>query len=146
MIIDDKIQDLLNFKSSIFEVIASEIVSNKHIIIDMNAYIQLYEGGVNAEGIRIDSFKPYTSKTIQIKQSKGQPTDRVTLRDKGDFHRSFDIIVLDDRFLITATDEKTEMLITKYGEDILGLTDNNVNQIIWDYIYEALILKRNSLL
>ena len=31
------------------------------------------------------SYKPYT---VMVKEQKGQPTDRVTLKDTGDFHRS----------------------------------------------------------
>ena len=54
-------------------------------ILSWNADAQLYEQGVNALGVSIDSYKPYTDLTIEIKKEKGQPYDRVTLRDTGDF-------------------------------------------------------------
>lgn len=55
----------------------------------MNAEEQLYEQGINRLGVDIMDYAPYSPVTIEIKKALGQPTNRVTLRDEGDFESSF---------------------------------------------------------
>lgn len=45
----------------------------------------------------------------------------------------------DKQFEIKAADFKTEDLIKKYGRQILGLTDENIAILIWQYIYPDLM-------
>ena len=108
-------------------------------IIDANAEEQLFEQGVNRLGVSIMDYAPYSPVTIAIKEAKGQPTNRVTLRDEGDFQSSFYLEVGDKQFEIKAADWKTEELIKKYGRQILGLTDENIKILIWHYIFPDLI-------
>lgn len=72
---------------------------------------------------------PYTPFTKQIKRIKQQPTDRVTLKDTGDFYRSFFLVFGDDYFELDAKDKKVDELELKYGDDILGLTSDNVGVV-----------------
>jgi len=138
-IIQRKIEALKRIKKNIGKYISIVINDEKAIIIDMNTEDQLYEQGINNLGAEIMDYKPYQEFTISVKLSKGQPTDRVTLRDSGEFHRSFDLEITDKHFKVIATDDKTEQLIKKYGRQILGLTDENLNELIWSYIYDALL-------
>jgi hypothetical protein len=115
------------------------VKDNESFICDMNAEQQLFEQGVNRLGVKISDYAPYSPYTIEIKKMKGQPTDRVTLRDTGDFHESFYITVGNDRFEIKASDWKTEKLMKKYGRGILGLTQENLAELIWQYIYPELL-------
>lgn len=110
-------------------------------IIDANAEEQLFEQGINRLGVDIMDYRPYTPLTIAIKKEKGQPTNRVTLRDEGDFHSSFYLEVGDEQFEIKASDFKTEDLIKKYGRQILGLTNENISELIWQYVYPDLLTK-----
>lgn len=119
------------------------IWDNDAYIVDMNAEEQLFEQGINRLGVDIMDYAPYRPLTIQIKEEKGQPTNRVTLRDTGDFESSFFIEANDRQFEIKASDFKTEDLIKKYGRQILGLTDENIRALIWQYIYPDL-LKRTQ--
>lgn len=112
---------------------------NDAYIIDMNAEEQLFERGINRLGVEIMDYAPYRPVTIEIKEAKGQPTNRVTLRDEGDFESSFFLEVGDKQFEIKASDFKTEDLIKKYGRQILGLTDENIAILIWQYIYPDLM-------
>lgn len=107
-------------------------------ILDANAETQLFEEGVNSLGVSIMDYRPYAPLTIEIKKIKGQPTNRVTLRDEGDFESSFYLQVSDTQFEIKAGDFKTESLIKKYGAEILGLTTENISTLIWRYIYPDL--------
>ena len=132
MIIDELINRLEAFKMKLDsgELVRRIIKENDYFIIDLNAETQLYEQGVNNLGVSIDDYAPYSELTIEIKESKGQPTDRVTLRDEGDFHSSFYIEAGAKFFEVKASDEKTKGLIKKYGRQILGLTDENIRTLI----------------
>ena len=122
------------------------IWDNDAYIIDMNAEEQLFEQGVNRLGVHIMDYAPYSPLTIAIKEEKGQPTNRVTLRDEGDFESSFYLEVGDKQFEIKASDFKTEDLIKKYGRQILGLTDENINKLIWQYIYPDLLKQTKNVI
>lgn len=120
-------------------LIQNIIWENEAYILDMNAEEQLFEQGINRLGVEISDYAPYSPVTIEIKEAKGQPTNRVTLRDEGDFESSFFLEVGTKQFEIKASDWKTEELIKKYGRQILGLTDENIAILIWQYIYPDLM-------
>lgn len=122
------------------------IWDNDAYIVDMNAEEQLYEQGVNNLGVSIMDYRPYSEITIEIKKAKGQPTNRVTLRDEGNFESSFFLEVGKESFEIKASDFKTEHLIKMYGRQILGLTDENLSTLIWQYIYPDLLEKTKEIL
>lgn len=106
---------------------------NQQRIVEMNVE-QLYDYGMNSLGIRIDTYEPYSPYTVRIKQEKGQPYDRVTLRDTGDFHKSFEVVFEPVGFYITATDYKTQDLIDRYGARIFGLTPENKQDLTIKYV------------
>lgn len=122
-----------------------DIVRDKEdVIVSAIADNQLYRRGINGRGEKIMSYMPYTAKTIQNKKRKGQPTTRVTLRDTGAFHESMYVVFDSEGFYITASDEKTQDLVKKYGEEIFRLTDKNFTRIIRSHIRKELVkrLKR----
>jgi hypothetical protein len=120
----------------------SEIIKdNEAFICDMNAQVQLYEQGVNRLSVSIMDYQPYAESTIAYKKRKGQPYDRVTLRDTGAFHASFYITTTDKDFEIKARDEKTQWLTKRYGNQILGLTEEHVAEVAAEYVYPELMDK-----
>lgn len=135
----DKLRDF-NDKLTNGEYIAQIIIDNEPFIVDMNAEVQLYEQGENAHGMSIADYQPYRPLTIRIKEEKGQPTNRVTLRDEGEFESSFFIEVGNESFTIKASDFKTEELVKKYG-DIMGLNAEHRAELIWEYIYPEIMEK-----
>lgn len=137
-LISDKIDALRQFKHDMFNNIRFIVEKYDYIIGDMNAQDQLYERGINRNNEELMSIDPYKDITVQIKRFRGQPYDRVTLRDEGDFHRSINVTARHNEFEIYATDIKTESLIRKYGDDMLGLTDDNIIELTWEYIYPEL--------
>jgi hypothetical protein len=122
-------------------LIQSIILENEYVITDMNSEDQLYEQGINRLGVNIMDYAPYSPLTIEIKKEKGQPYNRVTLRDEGDFEHSFYVEADTQQFTIKAADWKTEDLIQRYGRQILGLTEENKIILIWAYIYPELKAK-----
>lgn|SRR5574343_587964 len=82
--------------------------------------------GIDSTGRAI---KPdYSMMTVRIKKAKGQPSDRVTLRDEGDFYSQFYVT---DKFPmhIDSKNWKTGKLTEKYGENIFGLTEEKQNEV-----------------
>lgn len=144
----DRLQQVIDalkrFQAEGDSIVQSILRDNEHIIIDMNAQNQLFERGIDSRGIELRNANPYSPITQKIKQFKRQPFDRVTLRDTGDFHRSFEVIFTQEGFIITANDIKTEKLIDKYGEHIFGLTAENLKELQEDYVAPELseILKK----
>lgn len=99
-----------------------------HLALDYNTESQLYERGIDADGNSLGEYTPFT---VETKRRKGQPTDRVTLKDEGDFHRGF--FATTDKFPIVfgSSDPKADMLEDKYG-NIFGLTTDNKKAFVED--------------
>lgn len=142
-IISNKIDALQQFINNMNDNIRNIVDKYDYILIDMNVQDQLYERGINRNEVKLEDIWPYAPLTIEFKTVKHQPFDRVTLRDEGDFHRSFNVKAYANDFEIYATDIKTDILTEKYGEEIFGLTDYNLNDFIHNYagpeLYEQLI-------
>ncbi len=115
------ISEIFNF------VISTEL---KELIIELNQD-QLYDLGEDSKGNKLWSFSPsmpYSPYTIKIKQAKGQPTDRLTLRDTGAFYKSFTVEVEGTSIVLDADGQKQDAnLFSQYGIDILGLNDQNMS-------------------
>lgn len=127
------------FKDSL-PMLLEDIVRDKEgVIVSAIADDQLYRRGINGKGEKIMEYMPYTARTIQNKKRKGQPTTRVTLRDTGAFHESMYVVFDSEGFYITASDEKTQDLVEKYGEEIFRLTDKNFTRIIRSHIRKELV-------
>jgi hypothetical protein len=107
-------------------LVMNEIAQNTNILEDLNA--EQLNKGIDSKGQKITP--DYTPFTKAIKRAKGQPTDRVTLKDTGDFYSSIDYSANFSGVDYTATDSKTNDLTEKYGDDILGLTDESINDVI----------------
>lgn len=90
----------------------------------LNTDEQMYNKGERADGAAITP--PYTAFTKAIKSQIGQPTNRVTLRDTGAFHRSVGVQWQATEFKLVANDPKTPDLVRKYSPAILGLSDDSL--------------------
>lgn len=134
------------FRDSLPEMLEDVIRDNEDVIVSAIADDQLYRRGITGRGRKIKDYAPYKDTTIRIKREKGQPTTRVTLRDTGDFHNSMFVVFDADGFYITSSDEKTEDLVAKYGEDIFRLTDKNFTRIIRSHIRRDLLRRTRQAL
>lgn len=125
---------LRKFKDILNDELKNEIMKHEDVIIQMVVRDQLYDQGIEGRGISIMSYQPYTARTIQIKQKKGQPYDRVTLRDTGEFYSSLHVEFDDDGFYVTSTDDKAKYLLARYGKTIFRLTNQNFTELLRNYI------------
>lgn len=132
---------LRKFKDILDQELKDEIMRNEEAIVKMVAEEQLYEHGIEGRGIGIASYKPYAPRTIKKKQRKGQPYDRVTLRDTGEFHKSLKVVFDDNGFYVTSTDDKAQYLLKRYGKTIFRLTDENLKILLNEYIRPSLKAK-----
>lgn len=137
--LDSVIAKFKNAENGIADIIKQTIMENEILVCEMNSEDQLYEKGITKDNTDIASYAPYSPVTVFIKKKKGQITTHVTLRDEGDFHRSFYIEFHPDSFEIAASDWKTQDLKKGYGPEIFGLTDENFFELAEYYIKPALI-------
>lgn len=86
---------------------------------------QMYSGmDSQDEDITLDGGG-YAPITIRIKKEKGQPTDRVTLKDTGAFYRGLYAKMDGANIYTGSTDPKTEEIEARTGKDIFGLNEGN---------------------
>lgn len=122
----------------------------KRLVISLNTEglptSQLFELGEDATGKTLESIGgEYSPFTVSVKQSKNQPTDRVTLKDTGAFYRSFVVKPFKGGFLIEAdTIKDGQDLQDSWGNEIVGISPDNL-QIIVELYRKAIIkqLKNN---
>jgi hypothetical protein len=121
----------------------------KKLVISLNTEgtptSQLFELGEDSEGTKLSQIGgDYSPFTVQEKQRKGQPTDRITLKDTGEFYRSFVVIPFKGGFRIEADTIKDDTDLEKeWGQNIIGLSPENI-EIIVNFYKDAIQEKVNQ--
>ncbi len=126
----DYMQNIKKVISEIPKETERILKSKEELILDLNRENQLFDKGINSDGVKL---KPYKPSTIQIKKTENAPFNRTTLFDTGAFTKAFKLKTNDLTFSIFSTDSKSSDLQDKYGSNIFGLTEENqqkTNQII----------------
>jgi Tfp pilus assembly PilM family ATPase len=101
----------------------------------LNRQVQLYEQGVGVDGRQMKSYYArgrdvYALKTIKIKQEKGQPTDRITLRDTGKMYQTFNTKLVKGELVLTAnTIKESDDLQDNFGQ-FVGLTAESKSELV----------------
>lgn len=124
----------LNPDKIVFELVAP----NKELqerILDLIRNDQLFTKGEDGEGNSLSELTQsglgYSLFTIQEKQRKNQPTDRVTLFDTGDFYKSFGLVVTLRYMEVTADPNKEDTnLFSDFGEDIISFSELSKNKLV----------------
>lgn len=97
---------------------------------------QLLKQGIDANE---DVIGYYSQLTESISNGRKKFNTHYTLKDTGEFFASMYVQVLRDSFVINANGDKGEdNLFEKYGDDIIGLTDENL-EIVIERIKEGFI-------
>lgn len=91
---------------------------------------QLYDKGIDGNGKSLGS---YTRQTIRIKVAKGQPTDRITLKDSGDFHASIEITATQQYFVISSNVGYDKWILRRYSRNTLKITNENLKDFLQRY-------------
>jgi len=118
--------------------IKESIDRNKGVLID-DQTDQMDSG---KDSLNISFVPSYADSTKQYKRRKGQPTNRVTLKDTGDLYRSIQIDTTTTQAIITANVEYFKYLVTHYENNvILGIQSDLMKDFIIKYTKP--ILKQN---
>lgn len=103
---------------------------------------QLYDKGIDSKSV---ALHPYRSLVYAEMKFNKRGIELVDLFLSGEFQRNFYIIIESETYGISSTDEKTEKLIAKYGDDIFGFTEENkINAFL--IIKPSLVEKINEIL
>lgn len=125
-------------------------VEFRNLIIQLNTKSQLFQQGIDSQGIKLSEYtrnNGYSNYTKAIKEAKGQPTNRITLNDTGEFYKSFRVQRDGNSIKIVANPIKDDTnLFEEWGIDIVGLTEESLETlsefakiIIVPYIKEKLL-------
>jgi hypothetical protein len=117
------------------QIVLATILKNQNEVLDLNI-AQLQEG-LTSENEKV--APPYSALTVEIKKTKGQPTDRVTLKDEGDFYRGFYFERGEFPLIVNSTDWKADKLTDKYGNNIFGFNKQNKTYIAKEIVQPELI-------
>lgn len=115
-------------EKAIYPTIQITVNRNKGDIIDQQTNGQMYKGE-DSKGMQ---FVPsYALSTINTKKRKGQPTNRVTLKDTGDLYKSIKVDASTTDFIISANVEYFKYLVTHYSSNIiLGLKREYLTEFV----------------
>jgi hypothetical protein len=125
-------------KAVINPSIRESVDKNKNVIKTAQTDEQMFLG-ITAGGSSIRPF-PYAKSTINYKRRNGQPTDRITLKDSGDFYESIQVEARPVDFVISTQITYSIFLVARYA-DILGLTAENLGLFVQNYTMP--IIKKN---
>lgn len=128
----DILKQVEDFRDHQDDFVTDIVRENEHEFIRLNTDEQLLEKGIDRTGLMIEPG--YTPFTVRLKQAKGQITTHVTLRDTGDYHKSKQLVITGNSIEMIATDEKAGDLRRKYGDEIEGLTDENMQYMIDEFV------------
>jgi len=98
-------------------------MNNEHIASDIVTQDQLFKRGEDAFGEKLPL--PYAPFTVDIKSALGQPTDRITLKNKGDFYAGHGFN--DQKWPVEGnnTDSKATEISKEWG-DVTNLNDKSI--------------------
>ena len=136
--ITNLIENLTKYKANINEYMEDITRSIEDEIKELNVH-QQYDMGEDRNGEPITP--EYAPSTIQYKRRKGQPTDRVTLQDTGQYHDTFKIRYEAEGFELYANDWKAGFLDKKYGKEIYGLQDEAARELA-DQVYQPRMIQK----
>lgn len=128
---------LTNFQKLDIENVARKTIDEtKETIVELNKE-QLF-AGKRSDGTDI---KPaYSGFTINEKEKKDQPYDRVTLKDTGAFYAGITVKVEGDKIIENSIDEKNDELFDKYATsrgNIFGLSTPYKKEYVNDQLRQA---------
>ena len=130
-----KLQKIKSEAHKAQEVIDEVVLENKELLIEAN--VSQMERGEYNDGKKI--APSYAKSTIARKIAKGQPIDRVTLKDSGDFHESMDMAKAPGGWDFGSYVTYQPFLVKKYTDKIYGITQSARRFIISSRVKEKLV-------
>ena len=126
----NRLKSFINFDLNEFWI--KLIEGNEEYILNLNRYDQLFDQGINSDGVNLDNIGgAYTEGYAAWKRSLGLPDDRNTLFINGYFYSQFEIQINNESFEIRASDaiELVRDIKERFGQKVLGLTEESENKL-----------------
>lgn len=137
-LLDTAFKSIDKVTKELTKVAQESVKKNEGIITALNT-ANLYSGK-DANNKSLDAIGgAYKPITVEIKKEKGQPYNRTTLRDTGDFYEGFFVDVKKDIWQVESEDSKRDKLVERYGKDIFGNTEKDETIINKQYILPDLL-------
>lgn len=121
-------EKILSVKDNINVIIQLSFEAIKPLVEDANI-LQLQQG-LRGDGTNLPNYSPVSVYVY------GKPAGPIRLYDQGDFYRGITMRAEFDGIVLEGRDIKTQMLELRYGEEILDLTEESIEQIQNDYLIE----------
>ena len=118
------------FELSIYSELEIAIRSFDFVLKDLVINKQLFREGIDGKGEKLPGYR---RTTIRLKISKGDPADRTTLRDSGEFYSHIQIDAFPDHFEIVSNVNYDKFILKRYGNDVLRITDENFREFMKNY-------------
>lgn len=135
---DKQIAFINSLEAQIYNDLQVTLEAFDFVVLDYVRNKQLFQKGIDGKGKKLQG---YTRTTIRIKQRKGDPYNRTTLRDEGEFYASLVLTAGPDGFEISTDVPHADKLTKRYGKDILRPTNENFAEFMRVYFLPN--LKRN---
>ena len=135
----DKVEDIIKGLATIGLPMMAKVFDESSLqvqSIDLNQ-IQLYDKGINADGLTLGEYSPVTIgywKPLAASEGRDGKTSNVTLKDTGEFYNSMKFEKDSEQFWISGDVNKGGTdLMQIYGQ-ILGLTTESL-----DYLHDEIL-------
>ena len=109
---------------------SANVLQVKQLVKKLNTEIQLRKDNIDSTGTKLSVIGgPYSTVTLILDPRKKGPND-IDLYSTGEFQNSFLVFVTVAGITITADTQKDEDDLTdRWGENIIGLTDENIQKV-----------------
>lgn len=134
-IFDRQIRFIENLESELFKEMENSIKGFGFELEEAITEDQLFNRGVDGNEKKLLG---YSRTTIRIKIAKGQPVDRTTLKDENNFHPSIQIDAFSDRFEVSSNVTHAKFLLSRYGQDILKVSNKNMKEFMLKHFIPAI--------
>jgi len=132
---DAQIKFIESFESNLLSEFERTVMDFDFVLKDYIVNKQLFREGIDGDGKKLAGYK---RTTIKYKIAKGDPTDRTTLRDSGEFYAYIQIEAFSSYFTISSNVGYDNFIIKRYGRNILKITSENINDFMFTYFLPKL--------
>ncbi len=118
---------------------------NETILLDLNTDEQLGKKGILSTGASLPDYSPNTIPFKQGKSGFAGITAHMTLFGEGEFHEGFTLDATKFPLFIDSKDSKTNELVSRYTENIFGLTKESIQELKEQLIDEIQAANRKGI-
>lgn len=90
-----------------------------------------FDSGKDANG---NQREPYKASTKRYKRAKGQPTNRVTLKDTGESYKAVKVSADNQGITVDVPTKQFNYMVKKYGDSTIGVEPETLKKFIEQYV------------